>query len=210
MCKLQVAGKKRAHTLVKCSKNGDNSLRNCESFPIWRKLYFCLGYIGFQWLDNLNTVSYQNWIEMKRLKMNSNKWTIIFVFIIFHLVAENISVPRFTKRSWLAFPALRGAYKHIQVTFSFLSVAPIPLFEKYSIIFEFVFLFTAAHRISAGSLWRHCVANWWTWRFDWWFSGRRFESRIHRILVGHISCVIDSIEHPYTIALCNWNDECKN
>ncbi|CAD7077012.1 unnamed protein product [Hermetia illucens] len=30
-----------------------------------------------------------------------------------------INIPRFTKKSWLAFPALRGAYKHVQLRVEF-------------------------------------------------------------------------------------------
>lgn len=31
-------------------------------------------------------------------------------------VADSLSIPRFTKHSWIAFSALRGAYKHVQVS----------------------------------------------------------------------------------------------
>lgn len=38
-----------------------------------------------------------------------------FHFMLWRVVAESVSVPRFTKHSWIAFSALRGAYKHVQV-----------------------------------------------------------------------------------------------
>uniref|UniRef100_A0A1B0GJQ3 Uncharacterized protein n=1 Tax=Lutzomyia longipalpis TaxID=7200 RepID=A0A1B0GJQ3_LUTLO len=30
-----------------------------------------------------------------------------------------VTVPRFTKHSWMAFPAFRGAYKHVQLHIEF-------------------------------------------------------------------------------------------
>lgn len=30
-----------------------------------------------------------------------------------------VNIPRFSKKSWMAFPALRGAYKHVQVNVNF-------------------------------------------------------------------------------------------
>lgn len=50
---------------------------------------------------------------------------------LFNLLIENhifplkipdvkLFIPRFTKKSWMAFAALRGAYKHVQVSFNLL------------------------------------------------------------------------------------------
>lgn len=39
------------------------------------------------------------------------------------IVAESVSVPRFTKHSWIAFSALRGAYKHVQVRKFLIAIA---------------------------------------------------------------------------------------
>lgn len=42
----------------------------------------------------------------------------MFIFLIF-LTANPIRYPRFNGRSWLAFPPLRGAYKHVQISLEF-------------------------------------------------------------------------------------------
>lgn len=38
-----------------------------------------------------------------------------FVFFFFFFSDTKINTPRFREKSWIAFPALRGAYKHVQV-----------------------------------------------------------------------------------------------
>lgn len=72
--------------------------------------------------------------QAMRIKSGSNIYHII-LFILFHIysfylihpfsfvfyyvwrtAADSLSTPRFTKHSWIAFSALRGAYKHIQVS----------------------------------------------------------------------------------------------
>lgn len=40
-------------------------------------------------------------------------------FIRIFLIANPIRFPRFNGRSWLAFPPLRGAYKHVQISLEF-------------------------------------------------------------------------------------------
>lgn len=37
------------------------------------------------------------------------------IILVVHPGAAPLNVPRFSKNSWVAFPALRGAYKHVQV-----------------------------------------------------------------------------------------------
>lgn len=124
--------------------------------------------------------------------LNSNDFAIFR--IIFHLAADAVSVPRFTRRSWLAFPALRGAYKHIQVIIHIhISIGNSgDLYSRLKIArnnFEIIniqIVFAVAHWVSARSLRWHCIAHRWTWRFDGWFFGGRSESRIYRILVSFI------------------------
>ena len=44
---------------------------------------------------------------------------IIFSHFTFYHPDLKVRVPKFSKHSWLAFPALRGAYKHVQLRIEF-------------------------------------------------------------------------------------------
>lgn len=48
-------------------------------------------------------------------------FNILCIFVIL-AVADSLSIPRFTKHSWIAFSALRGAYKHVQVSKHFVTL----------------------------------------------------------------------------------------
>ena len=62
---------------------------------------------------------FQNWkydIFIKTLYLYVFIIWNLFVFFIYVFPDMKINIPRFTHKSWLAFPALRGAYKHVQVS----------------------------------------------------------------------------------------------
>lgn len=46
-------------------------------------------------------------------------WPKVIQQVPFSLTDVKIRVPKFSKRSWLAFPALKGAYKHVQLRIEF-------------------------------------------------------------------------------------------
>lgn len=48
--------------------------------------------------------------------------------------SDSVSIPRFTKHSWIAFSALRGAYKHVQVNIISLNRHVQPLDNRFLLL----------------------------------------------------------------------------
>lgn len=77
------------------------------------KISFCLGRRGFRVAVRVGVViSHEQALFTLRQSVHNEIYSGVFI------VAEfQVNVARFAKRSWLAFSAFRGAYKHVQVIF---------------------------------------------------------------------------------------------
>lgn len=87
------------------------------------------------------------------------------MFLYLTTVAAKLNVPRFSKNSWVAFPALRGAYKHVQVcTWNPLNM------QLCSIIRENQYIFVCVIHSHHPHIWSsisNSVPKRWTASFCW-------------------------------------------